>query len=142
MFSSIPPLSKKENIGRGVFSSRIAKKARNKLPIPEAFQERMTADRISVDRLDLASLEKFIESGNRIAKNRSNGKRRFYGWAVLSVEQAECEDRKVEATPIEDNPYHADICMLNLPDDETRVDAQYDHAVELAAEAKWLDVNS
>ncbi len=142
MSLSIPPLNKLESIGRGVFSGNLAKKAKRKKPVPNAFLEHITVERISVDRLDLAPLSVFIETGNKTARNRSNGNRSFYGWAVLKVKDAESENRKVESTPVENNPCHADICLLNLPDDDTRRHVQIDHAVELAACAEWWDANS
>lgn len=142
MSLSIPSMSKSELIGRGVFSGKIANQAKRRKPIPNAFLERITVERISVDRLNLAPLSVFIEAGNKTARNRSNGNRSFYGWAVLMVGEAESENRKIESTPVEDNPYHTDICLLNLPDDDTRRHVQLDHAVELAACAEWWDANS
>ena len=138
---SSPSIDKSELIGRGIFSSRQANEAKNNNRVlPTVFLERIGVDKISVDRLCCASLSVFVQIGDEIAKNRSNGKRSFYGWAVLTVQEAECSDRKVESTPIENNPYHADICLMDLPsdDDELKL-AQNRHAVALAAKSEWLD---
>lgn len=139
---STPPLDKNELIGRGVFSSKLAVKARKKVVGHQAFLEHVSVDRISVDRVTQAPLSFFIGIGNRIASTRRNGKRNFYGWAVLKVEDAESEFRKVESTPIDGNPHHADICLLNLPNDHNRRSVQIDHAVALAADAEWWDADS
>ena len=122
-------------IGRGVFSSKRAKERVH----PEVFLERTGVDRISVNRLCCASLSVFIQIGNEVAKNRTNGTRSFYGWDVLRVKNAEGSGRKVESTPIEGNPYHADICLMNLPSDDTLHTVQYRHALELAVNSKWWD---
>ena len=60
----------------------------------------------------------------------------FYGWAILTADDAASSGRTVEATPIESNPYHADIC-LNLPENSDRRELQKQHSVDLAARAKW-----
>ena len=46
--------------------------------------------------------------GDKIAAGRE-GRRTFYGWAVLSVDSAERMGRTVRVTPLADNPYHADM---------------------------------
>ena len=137
----IPSLEKSELIGRGVYSGRLAKKARRNEQIHNAFLERLDVDKISVDRIDRAPLTVFVELGNEIARNRSNGNRKFYGWAVLTVRDAETNNRMVESSPLASNPYHADICLLNLPDEpKSRRIVQIQHAVDLAVRAKWKDV--
>ena len=60
----------------------------------------------------------------------------FYGWAILTADKAASNGRTAEATPVESNPYHADLC-LNLPDHSDRRELQKQHSVELAAHAKW-----
>ena len=136
---SISSLDKSELIGRGIFSSDHARKAKkNRIP-PEVFLERIGVDKISVDRLSCDSLSVFVQIGEKVAKNRSNGKRNFYGWAVLMVQDAESSNRKVESSPIEGNNYHADICLMNLPNDNALENVQYQHAVDLAAKSKWWD---
>ena len=48
---------------------------------------------------------------------RSDGPKEFQGWAVLTVSDASENGRSVQESPLDDNLYHADICMT-LPDDE------------------------
>lgn len=60
----------------------------------------------------------------------------FYGWAVVTVEDASRDERTVDATPMLHNPYHADI-GLNVPDGVERRDEQKKHAVSLANHASW-----
>ncbi len=136
---SFSSLGESELIGRGVFSGKQASKARRGRVIPEVFLERDGVDRISVNRLSYAPLSVLTQIGNEVAKNRTNGTRSFYGWAVLIVEDAEDSDRKVEPTPIEDNPYHADICLMNLPSDDTLHTVQYRHALDLATKSTWRE---
>ncbi len=90
-------------------------------------------DRISVDRMDHATRAEMVELAVARGLERD---REFYGWAILTVADAETNGRTVEATPLESNPYHADIC-LNLPDDGDRREWQKQHSVELAARAVW-----
>ena len=76
--------------------------------------------------------------GDRIAIGRSVGRKvTFYGWAVITAEYAENNGRRVVATPLPDNLYHADIV---LPDStaENR-DEQVRHAQELADASLWRE---
>ena len=98
-----------EHLGRSVFSSKLAKKARRPQPVPEAFLVRREDDRISVDRMDHAERTEMTELA--AARGRERG-REFRGWAILTVAHAESNGRTVEATPLESNPYHADICLI------------------------------
>ena len=67
---------------------------------------------------------------------RSDGPKEFRGWAILNVNDASANGRTVVPSPLEENPYHADIC-LNLPDDDERRERQKEHSVDLAARASW-----
>ena len=75
-----------------------------------------------------------------IAAERGQGRGKegaeFHGWAILSVKQARGNERTVQASPLESNPYHADI-HLNLSNDAERRDEQKRHALELAVQASW-----
>ena len=71
-------------------------------------------------------------------QGRSNGGKDLQGWAILSAKDAATNGRSVEASPLPDNPYHADIC-LNLPDHGERRERQKEHSVDLAARASWED---
>lgn len=131
----LPPVRNADKLGRGVFSSRHAKRARNGTIVPEVFTERKDAESLSVDRLDHASDEEMAEIGDRIAEGRE-GNRSFYGWAVVSVEAASKDGRKVQASPRLYNPYHADI-YLNIPESNERKLLQVEHAHSLAVESEW-----
>ena len=85
-----------------------------------------------VERKDMATIA--IERG----RSREEGGKVFQGWAILTVNDAEAEGRSVQETPIDSNPFHADI-WLNLPDDGDRRDMQKKHSVDLAARASWED---
>ncbi len=105
----------------------------------DIFLEREDAASISVDRLDHAPIQELAEWSRERGRNRSPP-RRFYGWAVLIAEDASRSGRTVLATPMPENPCHADI-LLNVSGDERRRQ-QKQHANELAAHAKWVEAES
>ena len=72
-----------------------------------------------------------------IAARRGSG-RLFYGWATLTVAHASANGRSVRASPLANNPYHADI-ELNIRPNLERRDAQKQHADDLAARAHWRE---
>lgn len=133
----LPDLQASETLGRSVFSSRKAKRARNGRIVHDIFLENVEADSISVDRMDHASPNVLA------ALSKSTGQTRtppqdFYGWATIEVREAASSGRSARATPNADNLYHADV-FLNLPRGDERRDRQKQHANELAALANWLD---
>ena len=134
-------ISPREILGRGVFSSNDARKARLRRKVTfRIFLESAGTLEISVDRLDLVDNEEAIEIGDNVAANRtcmSNRNVRFYGWAVVSSEDALRNGRLVNASPLESNPYHADIILPELAR-EMR-DEQVRHAQELADASRWRD---
>ena len=67
---------------------------------------------------------------------RHDGPKEFRGWAILTVNDASANGRSVVPSPLEENRYHADIC-LNLPDDDNRREEQKEHSVDLAVRAWW-----
>ena len=131
----LPELRDSENLGRSVFSSRMAKWARNGRVVHTVFLESREADSISVDRMDHTEPTVLAELSKNTGQSRNQ---EFYGWATLEVREAASNGRSVKATPDKDNPYHADI-FLNLPHGDERRDVQKQHANELAALSKWLD---
>ena len=133
----LPDLRETETIGRRVFSSRNARRARNGRIVPEVFLESLEAESISVDRTDHAETTVLAAVAQQAGQNRTPQKR-FHGWGTIQVWEAASNGRSVKATPDGNNPYHADI-YLNLPRDQERRDAQKQHANELAALANWLD---
>ena len=121
-----------ENLGRAVLSSRQANRAsRQRVPF-HVFLEKKGETRISVDRVDVAPQVEAVEIAERMATARN---RRFYGWASVVVEDANANRRRVMASPLLDNAYHADII---LPDStiEDR-EEQKRHAQELADASTW-----
>ena len=95
-------------------------------------------DRVSVDRMDHAERMEMARLATIRGQGRCNGGKDFQGWAILRVVDAATNGRTVETTPLEDNPYHADIC-LNLPANGERRERQKEHSVDLAAHASWED---
>ena len=127
-------IAPEENLGRDVFSSGQAKRARRgRVPV-NVFLEKEREPKLSVDRLDLASPEEMTEIADRVAAARS---RTFYGWAVIAREIATSNGRTATASPQLGNPYHADI-VLPDPAVEDR-DEQKSHAQELADAAVWRE---
>ena len=95
---------------------------------------------ISVDRLDWVDEEEATKISDNVAANRTymfKRNVRFYGWAVVSSEDALRNGRLVNASPLESNPYHADIILPELAG-EMR-DEQIRHAQELADVSRWRD---
>ncbi len=118
-----------EELGRGVFSSKDAKRAdRDEMPLT-VFLERDGIVELSSDRLTIAPRQEAIQIAERRAQDRGSN-RSFYGWAIVTAQQAATSRRRVQASPQPDNPYHADIV---LPPDEE----QTQHALELTRHARW-----
>ena len=137
MPDALPPLRDEDLLGRGVFSSRQAQRARRRKILHNVFLEIEEIDYLSVDRLDHVADQVMAEIGDRIAQGRGSG-RSFYGWATVNVTKASEDGRSVLATPQLDNIYHADI-DLNVPPSFERRDRQIQHANTLAAAAEWRE---
>lgn len=129
----LPDIRPSDPLGRGVFSSGHAKRAERGVTPHQIFLEHVEADSISVDRLDYAPDTVMAEITDRQAEQR---KRNFYGWAVVSVEDASRDNRSVRAAPLLDNLYHAEI-ELHLGEEQDRRDMQKEHANALSAVATW-----
>ena len=123
-----------EELGRGVFSSGIARKSRRSVP-HTAFLERQGNATISVDRLTVAPRADALDHARDVAAQRG---RTFYGWAVVTAAQAASSGRRVLATPQKDNPFHADIELPDPAQDER--EDQIRHARELADASHWRAV--
>lgn len=126
-----------ENLGRGVFSSRDARRATRGRVSLNVFLEKVGVSDLSVDRLDLAAPGEAAAIADGVANARS---RSFHGWAVVIAGTAALNGRTVAASPQLDNPHHADIV---LPDSvvEDR-EEQKRHAQELADASSWRDRNA
>ena len=138
---ALPELNDAERLGRTVASKTLAKRARKTGEIPpNVFLERHGAESISVDRMDRASEDVLAELAVSRAGARTPPKD-FQGWAVVSVEHAASEGRTVRATPLPDNPYHADI-FLNIPENAPEIERrrrQKLHAQRLAIHSVWRE---
>ena len=101
-----------ENLGRELFSRT---HARNRIPW-QAFEKGNGNKGISVDRMDFADETTMARIGKRNAEKRRTPDRTptFRGWAMLTAEKAKRNDRTIEYSWEEDNPYHSDII---LPED-------------------------
>jgi hypothetical protein len=135
---NLPPLTPHDPLGRGVFSSAEAKRWRRGADggVTRTFDEPGQPS-LSVDRLGHASDDVMTAIGVRIAAGRE-GNRNFYGWAVVSVDSAERMGRTVRVTPLDDNPYHADI-DLNLSEGADQRDDRIEHVKDLADRAQWKE---
>lgn len=127
-------ISDQEKLARGIFSESTAKRAPRKIPTT-VFLEKRGEKNISVDRIDTASsIDILVDISDKIAKNRQ---RTFYGWAVITAENASNNEREVLASPLQHNPYHADII---LPDAAViKREKQKTHAQQLADKATWRE---
>ena len=138
----LPTLAATEAIGRNVFSSRAAKRARRRgVVIPEVFLERLEAESISVGRMGYVSNSVLAELARGRGQDR-HPPRNFHGWVIIEVSDAASRGRTVQATPTATNPYHADIFLNLSADDKERRDKQIQHANDMAAHARWEDAPS
>ncbi len=128
---SLDDIKPSEELGRGVFSKSKARRARNSVP-KTVFLEKIGVTKISVDRLNVAPQDEAISIADAVGKQRDAT---FYGWAVLSAFSACKNERKVQASPISSNRYHADI-VLPLAATEER-EEQKKHAQQLADASHW-----
>ena len=117
-----------------MFSSKNAKRAKRSRVPANVFLEKLRERNISVDRLSVASLEEVEKISDGVAAGRGAS---FYGWAIVAAKRIRENRREVIATPLPNNPYHADIL---LPDGaaEDREEQQR-HAQELADASRWQD---
>lgn len=127
-------VERSEELGRGVFSSRIARRSRRSVP-HSVFLERAGNAGISVDRLNVAPLTKALDIARSVAAHRPGS---FHGWAVVTAALAASSGRRVLATPQHDNPFHADIVLPDSAQEER--DDQVQHARELADASRWRPV--
>ena len=137
-------ISEKENLGRIIVSESQAKNFRkNKKRKFHVFLEVKGKRTLSVDRLDIGPLEYLVLNGEKVAANRKRpdgSQRVFWGWAVITAENASTNGREVVASPQKDNPYHADIILPDISPDITSAEnkkRQERHAQQLADRASW-----
>ena len=117
-----------------MFSRRDARAAKRDQVRPAVFLERPGVREISVDRLTLAPPDEVVAIADAVAAGRE-GNRSFYGWAVITAAEVISVGCAVIASPLQWNPYHADIVLPASAVDEWE---QRQYALELAARARWL----
>lgn len=125
-------IAPEEELGRGVFSEKHKHRAtRSRVPF-HVFLEKPGKTEISVDRLRIAPPGEARTIADKVAAAR---KRAFHGWAFVIAERAVSNKRRVTASPLPDNPYHADIILPQLTADDR--EEQKRHAQELADASEW-----
>lgn len=130
------PLRPEDRLGREVFSRSRAERARKRgLVAHDIFLERLETVSLSADRLDHTTNDEMTIIADRTGAERGQA---FFGWATVTVAQAEQGGRTAVATPRPHNRYHADI-ELNIRSEIDRRDAQKQHANELAKWAVWRE---
>lgn len=140
-----PIVRDEDKLGRDVKSERSRRRIQNKKLAPEVFLDNASPSALSVSRLapgpewrgdalrpDLAPDGVIAKLATERAKALG---RPFLGWAELSVLDASKENRRVLASPLEGNFWHADIVLP--PEAETDAEARKKHASFLAARAAW-----
>ena len=126
-------IASEEELGRRVFSSRNAARAERSRAPYHIFLEKSGETDISVDRLSVAPSDEAVAAiadKAAVARNAT-----FYGWASITAEEADRNERRVGANPLPDNPYHADIVLPGLTVEDR--EEQKQHAKELADASRW-----
>ena len=130
-----PPINASEELGRGVFSRRDARAAERGQVRATVFLERPGVREISIDRLTLALPDEAVAIADAVAAGRE-GNRSFYGWAAITAAEVFSVGCTVVASPLQWNPYHADIVLPESAVDEWE---QRQYGLEPAARARWLE---
>lgn len=125
-------IGSEEELGRGVFSSRHAERAERSRVPHHIFLERPGITEISVDRLSIAPTDEAVAIAEVAAIARDAS---FYGWASVSADEAGRNARRVTASPLSSNPYHADIVLPGATAEDR--EEQKRHAQELADASHW-----
>ena len=129
-------IAPEEELGRSVFSSREAKRARRSRVSHYAFLEKEGQTDISVDRLSIAPAKEAVAIADNVGAARTHSAT-FYGWAFLTAEEAGRNGRGAIASPFNNNPYHADIRLPELTAEDR--EEQKRHAQELADASRWRE---
>ena len=129
---SLPPqIGVDERLGRRISSQKHLRLVRRG-DAPVSLFMRTSMPLLSVDRLR----DDWLPDATSVAVRYDEGRgRTFYGWAAVSEEQASQNGRVVDPSPQEGNQYHADIVLP--PTVVSDKDEYQEHAVELAAQARW-----
>ena len=133
-----PELDANEDLGRAAFTRQSRNRALRGVINYRDFLENEQAESISVDRMNHAPIDELAAWSRERARNRGTD-RRFYGWAVLKVRDANKDGRTVEATPTLQNRCHADIFLNITATGEERKHQQEEHALKLAEHSWWRE---
>ena len=126
-----------EKLARGIFEKTQARSARNGNVTLNVFLE-INQRCLSVDRLTCENMDTLVAIGGKRAGLREpQGKRTFYGWAIVMARDAARDGRIVEASPTFCNCYHADII---LPENVIQDKQEHlQHALDLARQSRWQE---
>lgn len=135
-----------EELARSVFSQRHVKEVKGQphKVLFKAFEPPRDRDipgqritEISVDRFNYLDMDTAVQLGDARANYRSSTAN-FYGWAIISAQDASQEGREVVSSPSweDQNPSHADIHLpASTAHDE---DDRNFHMSGLAEKSCWL----
>ena len=141
---NVPDIQDDERLGRRVADLRQLKKIQSSIdegdahPCPyQVFKSKPQTAEISVDRLDLAPIEKVAEIAKRVTEQNNKV---FYGWGVIIYR---CLPQGFKASPSPDkdtsNDYHADLYSpYQITEGSERKDRRQEFARQLAEIATWL----
>ena len=126
-----------EWIGRAIFSRTDAERIKrgNSIPYRVLFTKTQS---ISVDRLFEKALLLLTRIQRAHAKKRSKNQGRqvvFCGWLSLKAHVIRQEGRRLEASPQNDNPYHANIIMPSEERDDLIHQAK--NLASLRSQFRW-----
>lgn len=138
----IAPLGNDEKLGRDERSQTSARrsfrrlKAEGRARVPVAkFEPPKNSNEISVNRMNLAPTDTLAELGER---NANLSGKNFWGWYTLMTGDVEDVGCKAIPTPLDDNPFHADIVLPVASDADDRRDALREYAIDLAYHATFV----
>lgn len=130
----INDIGEDENLGRGVFESKFARK-KTSHALANFYRRSLSPGSMSVDRLDIADLDMLCDIHDSEATRRTDVQR-FYGWQTFTANLAFSSRLSVTHKPTKDNDWHAVVC---LPEGEFGdEDALLTHCNELASETIWF----
>ena len=126
-------MKREERLGRRMFSKKDADRAhRRGRVLPKYFEERVGIARLSVDRLNVASLADVEQAVRRTDARWLD----LQGWAVVRCgEVRDAGRRRVRASSTTANPYHADIVLPTEVGNDREL--RREHAQDLAKIAQW-----
>lgn len=128
-------ISAEKDLGRRIFSATVAKKVAggSKGRLFREFLIPPGETAISIDRLSIAPLGEVATLARAASASRDGT---FHGWALITGDDACGNGRQVRASPVDGNPYHAEILLPDAAATDRGVRVR--HAQELAdASSGW-----